>query len=108
MITITNSAKEKIISILLEEKAEYLRFGLRGGGCNGFTYYLSIENNLPADDDLEIVIGFNSSVLVDPMSLMYLSNAEIDYKKDLMSESFVFNNPNATGHCGCNQSVGFG
>jgi iron-sulfur cluster assembly accessory protein len=106
MITVTENAKQKIISILNEENAEFIRFGLRGGGCNGFTYFLQIETNSPEEDDTVITLD-DRALLVDSMSLMYLNDAEIDYKKDLMGESFVFNNPNITGHCGCGSSVNF-
>ena len=107
MISITESAKEKMVSILMDEKAEYLRFGLKGGGCNGFTYFFQIESNPPEEDDLLVNLGEKADMLVDPMSMMYLTGAEIDYKKDLMGESFVFNNPNQTTTCGCGSSVGF-
>lgn len=106
MITITDKAREKIISILLEEKATLLRFGLKGGGCTGFSYYFAIENQRDADD-FEFPLGDQYVLLVDPMSGMYLEGAEVDYKKDLMGESFVFNNPNTTTKCGCGSSVGF-
>ncbi len=106
MIQITNSAKEKIVSILSEEKATFLRFGLQGGGCNGFTYFFAVEKEL-SDDDFQIDIDGSHTLLVDAASNMYLEEAEIDYKKDMMGESFVFNNPNQKTSCGCGSSVGF-
>ncbi len=106
MIRITEEAKEKIISILIDEKATLLRFGLQGGGCNGFSYYFAVEEE-KCDDDFEVPIGDEHTLLVDSMSSMYLEDAEIDYKKDLMGESFVFNNPNQKTTCGCGNSVGF-
>jgi len=106
MISVTDRAKEKMISVLIDEKSSFLRFGLQGGGCNGFTYYFAVETE-QQEDDLSIVLDDTHMLLVDSMSMMYLTDAEIDYKKDLMGESFVFNNPNATTHCGCGSSVGF-
>ena len=106
MIRITDKAKEKIASILLEEDSPYLRFGLQGGGCNGFTYFFAVEKEL-AEDDFEIDIDGSHTLLVDAASNMYLEEAEIDYKKDLMGESFIFNNPNQKTSCGCGSSVGF-
>ena len=106
MITITEKAKEKIVSILQDEGASLLRFGLRGGGCSGFTYYFEITQDKD-EDDFEINLDDSHKLLVDPMSGMYLENSEIDYKKDLMGESFVFNNPNQQTSCGCGNSVGF-
>jgi len=106
MITITDNAKDKIVSILNEENSSFLRFGLQGGGCNGFTYFFSIEQEI-SEDDLEIEIDGSHTLLVDAASNMYLEEAEIDYKKDIMGESFIFNNPNQKTSCGCGSSVGF-
>jgi iron-sulfur cluster assembly accessory protein len=106
MIRVTDKAKEKIISVLIEENATFLRFGLQGGGCNGFSYFISIET-VRDDSDFALNLDDTRILLVDPMSGMYLENAEIDYKKDLMGESFVFNNPNQKTSCGCGSSVSF-
>ena len=107
MIKISDAAKDKIVSILNEEDGTAIRFGLQGGGCNGFTYFLSIEKEPKGEDDFEYPLGDSHSLLVDAASSMYLEEAEIDYKKDIMGESFVFNNPNQTSSCGCGNSVGF-
>lgn len=106
MIKITEAAKSKIVDVLIDEKARFLRFGLQGGGCNGFQYYFSVDKE-KAEDDIEVNIGDGYTLLIDAMSMMYLEEAEIDYKKDLMGESFVFNNPNQKTSCGCGSSVGF-
>lgn len=106
MITITDAARNKIISVLNEENSNLIRFGLQGGGCNGFQYYFSIEEKRE-DDDLEFILDDKHTLLIDSMSNMYLDDAEIDYKKDLMGESFIFKNPNQKTSCGCGQSVGF-
>jgi len=107
MIKITEKAKEKILSILKEENSPYLRFGLQGGGCNGFTYFITLDKEV-AEDDFKIEIDGSYTMLVDAASSMYLEEAEIDYKKDLMGESFIFNNPGAVSKCGCGSSVNFG
>lgn len=106
MIKVTEKAKEKILSILREENSPYLRFGLQGGGCNGFTYFIGLEQEI-AEDDFEVELDGSYTMLVDAASSMYLEEAEIDYKKDLMGESFIFNNPNQKTSCGCGSSVGF-
>lgn len=106
MITITDSAKERIKSVMFDEKSKLIRFGLQGGGCNGFTYYFAMETER-SDDDQEYQLGDEQVLLVDPMSMMYLVGAEIDYKRDIMGENFVFRNPNTTTSCGCGNSVGF-
>jgi iron-sulfur cluster assembly accessory protein len=107
MIRVTEAAKEKIISILNEEKATILRFGLQGGGCNGFTYFFAIENESVSEDDFLHPLSDSHILVVDAASSMYLEEAEIDYKKDIMGESFIFNNPNTKTNCGCGNSVGF-
>lgn len=106
MIKVTDDAKQKIISILDDEKLTILRFGLQGGGCNGFTYFLGLENKIN-EDDVVIKLDETYSLVVDCMSMVYLENAEIDYKVDLMGASFVFNNPEVKTSCGCGSSVGF-
>ena len=106
MIKVTEKAKEKIISILNEENSQMLRFGLQGGGCSGFTYFFSVEKK-KEEDDLEFPLGDSHILIVDAASNMYLEEAEIDYKKDIMGESFIFNNPNQKTSCGCGSSVGF-
>lgn len=107
MIRITENARSKIVDVLIDEKARMLRFGLQGGGCNGFQYYFAVEPE-KSEDDFEIPLSDGYILLVDSMSAMYLEDAEIDYKKDIMGETFVFNNPNTTTKCGCGSSVGFG
>jgi len=106
MIKVTEAARTRIVDVLIDEKASLLRFGLQGGGCNGFQYYFAVEDQR-AEDDYEVNVGDGYTLLVDSMSMMYLTDAEIDYKKDLMGEAFVFNNPNVSHKCGCGSSVGF-
>jgi len=106
MISVTDKAKEKIISVLIDEKSSLIRFGLQGGGCNGFTYYFAVESE-KAEDDVELQLDSLHTMIIDSMSMMYLEEAEIDYKKDLMGETFVFNNPSQKTSCGCGNSVGF-
>ncbi len=106
MINITEQAKQKIISILDDEGGTMVRFGLQGGGCNGFQYFITLENK-QEEDDFEVPIDDERKLLVDAMSNTYLQEAEIDYKKDMMGETFVFKNPNVKHSCGCGSSVGF-
>jgi iron-sulfur cluster assembly accessory protein len=106
MIKITESARNRIILVMNEENASIIRFGLQGGGCHGFTYYFAIEE-AKDPDDLEFPLDNMHTLVIDMMSNMYLEEAEIDYKKDLMGENFVFNNPGASTACGCGHSVSF-
>lgn len=106
MITITEKAKEKLLDILREDNSEYIRFGLQGGGCNGFQYFLTLDQ-IKEEDDHVFDLGNGHALLVDAMSSMYLPGTTIDYRKDIMGETFVFENPNTTTKCGCGSSVGF-
>ena len=80
----------------------FFRVAVNGGGCSGFQYVFSIDNNR-LDDDL----AFNShgvEVVIDAMSLELVDNAELDYVQDLMGSYFAVTNPNATASCGCGTS----
>ena len=106
MIKITEKAKERMIDVLIGEKSSILRFGLQGGGCNGFQYFFAVEEK-QGEDDFEFPLDETHILVVDAASNMYLEEAEIDFKKDMMGESFVFNNPNTKTSCGCGSSIGF-
>jgi iron-sulfur cluster insertion protein len=104
MIELTDSAKDKITDILSKEENPnlYLRTFVEGGGCSGFNYGFSLDEE-KTDGDWEFEAG-SFKVLVDAVSMQYLEGATIDFKKDLMSESFVIRNPNAKSQCGCGSS----
>ena len=103
MIQITDKAFSQIRQIMIEEDtSEPLRVYVQGGGCSGFQYGFTFDEN-QADDDY-LIEQDGVKVLVDAMSMAYLSGAEIDYKKDLTSAQFVIKNPNATNTCGCGSS----
>lgn len=111
-LTITDAARQQLVSILIDNKATTIRFGLQGGGCNGFSYFLKLEEVAEEDDfSVNLPSGHDGpatyTLLVDPMSASYLDGAIIEYKKDLMGETFVFSNPNIKTQCGCGNSVGF-
>jgi iron-sulfur cluster insertion protein len=106
MITISESAKEKIKDLLIDEKNPNLKLRtfVQGGGCAGFSYGFTFDEE-QNEDDFEIPVD-TFSVLVDSMSMQYLQGATIDYKEELMGSQFVINNPNATNTCGCGSSFG--
>jgi iron-sulfur cluster insertion protein len=106
MLTITESAKTRIKSILNEkDNAElHLRTYVQGGGCNGLQYGFTLDENQNEDDHVIDLDTF--SVLIDPMSMLYMEGSEIDYKDDLMSSQFIIKNPNAKSSCGCGSSFG--
>ena len=104
MITLTDSAVEKLKDILAEENNPdmKLRVFVQGGGCSGMQYGFTLDDTVNEDDwDIE-VNGVH--VLVDSMSSGYMQGAEINYKEDQYGSQFVFNNPNAVTTCGCGSS----
>jgi len=104
MITLTEAAQEKITDILAEENNSKmkLRMYVQGGGCSGMSYGFTLDE-IQNEDDFEIPME-SSSVLVDAMSMQYVSGAVIDYKDDLSGSQFVIKNPNAQTTCGCGSS----
>ena len=104
MITITETAVEKIRDIIAEENNSdlKLRVFVQGGGCSGFQYGFTLDETQSEDDwDLDIN---GVHVLVDSMSGGYLQGAEIDYKEDQYGSAFSIKNPSATTTCGCGSS----
>lgn len=104
MITVTETAQAKITDILLEENnpALRLRMFVQGGGCSGMSYGFTLDE-IMNEDDFEIPME-STSVLVDSISMQYVSGATIDYKDDLSGSQFVIKNPNAQTTCGCGSS----
>jgi iron-sulfur cluster insertion protein len=105
MIEITESAKTKVIDLLNEENNPelMLRTFVQGGGCSGFQYGFTFDEEQNADD-WEIPLNEKWKVVVDAMSMQYLTGAEIDYKDDINGSQFVIKNPNAQTTCGCGSS----
>jgi iron-sulfur cluster insertion protein len=104
MIDITESAKAKIKDLLLEENNPdiKLRTFVQGGGCSGFSYGFTFDET-QNEDDFEFPVG-DFKLLVDAMSMQYLTGAVIDYVEDVMGSSFNIKNPNAQTTCGCGSS----
>jgi iron-sulfur cluster insertion protein len=98
MITITENASKEIDQGLAENNEPYLRISVQGGGCSGFQYVFDFEQT-KEEDDFEV-----GKVLIDAMSMQYLSEAVVDYVEDLMGSQFVIKNPNAQTTCGCGSS----
>jgi len=108
MIDISDSAKQKIKELLLDENNPnlFLRTFVQGGGCSGMQYGFAFDEQ-QNEDDFEIPLdGFK--VLIDSMSMQYLNDAVIDYNDDLMGSSFTIKNPNAQTTCGCGSSFSMG
>tara|TARA_Y100001970_G_C13657264_1_gene566489 strand:- start:236 stop:553 length:318 start_codon:yes stop_codon:yes gene_type:complete len=95
----TESAKSQIEKITKSDnKTKYFRIAVQGGGCSGFKYNFSFDDKLEKDDVL-----FNQAV-IDKASLDIISGSIVDFKKEMIGESFVINNPKASSSCGCGLS----
>ena len=81
----------------------FLRIGLRGGGCSGFTYHLEYYDGEPRNKDLLFECD-GVSVIIDKKSIIYLTGSELVWEKTLMSQGFRFVNPQEQGKCGCHES----
>ncbi len=103
-ITITDSAIAKITDLLAEENNPNLKLRtfVQGGGCSGFQYGFTFDEEQNEDDFLIERPGMK--LVIDSMSMMYLEGAVIDYIEELMGEQFTIKNPNAKSTCGCGSS----
>jgi iron-sulfur cluster assembly accessory protein len=102
-VIVTGSAARRIAEIVAgEPEGTMLRVAVEGGGCSGFQYRYDLTREMAPDD---IVIERDGAkVLIDPVSLEYLSGSEIDFADDLIGASFQIRNPHATSSCGCGTS----
>lgn len=118
-VTMTENAANKVWGLIEEEGNLQLklRVFITGGGCSGFQYGFTFDEVINDDDTVVIKAITNREqinnnaqekdtvqLLIDPMSLVYLVGAEIDYKSDVMGEQFIIRNPNAKTTCGCGSS----
>ena len=103
-LVFTNSAANKVAELLKEENnpALKLRVFISGGGCSGFQYGFTFDDELAEDDT--VVERDGVRLVVDPMSFQYLVGSEVDYQEGLEGSRFVINNPNASTTCGCGSS----
>ena len=107
-ITITASAANEI-KRQVEKRGTpdaFIRVGIRGGGCTGFSYVFEWEDGEGGEKD-RFFSEHGVRVVVDPKSLLYLQGTELDFVKSLMGHGFKFSNPNVKGSCGCGESVQF-
>jgi iron-sulfur cluster assembly protein len=105
-LVLTGRAAEEVHKFIAQEQVPVETAGLRvsvlPGGCSGFKYSLNIEER-PLDDDLVSEVN-GVRLFVDGFSAQYLSGVTIDYVSSMQGSGFTFNNPNATGGCGCGSS----
>lgn len=102
-ITVTDACAARLKAIAAAEGArKNLRVAVLGGGCSGFSYEFTLEDEA-AEDDLVIAAG-EAAVLIDPVSLPFLSGSVVDFRNELIGARFAIENPNATSSCGCGTS----
>ena len=103
-LVFTDSAADKVKQLIEEEGNPELklRVFVQGGGCSGFQYGFTFDEETNEDDTTMTKNGV--SLLIDSMSYQYLGGAEIDYKEDINGAQFVIKNPNASTTCGCGSS----
>ena len=98
-IKFTAQAKKQIENIIAQDKdKKYFRISVKGGGCSGFKYNFSFDNSIDKED-----IIFDKAV-VDKASLEIIAGSVVDFKKEMIGESFVITNPNTSASCGCGLS----
>ena len=95
----TNRARDQIEKIIAENQIKkFFRISVKGGGCSGFKYDFSFDDKV---DNKDIIFG---KAVIDKSSLDIISGSTIDFKKEMIGESFVIDNPKATASCGCGLS----
>ena len=103
-LVFTDAAANKVNDLVFEDGnlALKLRLYIIGGGCSGFKYGFTFDENQREDDI--IIENKKAYLLVDSMSFQYLVGAEVDYKEDISGSNFIIRNPNANTTCGCGSS----
>ena len=104
VITLSDKAAERVKEIMAQAKEPIVgvRVGVESGGCAGMSYVMEYAKEANPND--EIIEDKGVKVLIDPKAIMYLLGTEMDYKKEELSSTFVFKNPNETERCGCGES----
>ena len=103
VLQLTEGAINKILTLSETEESKInLRVYVTGGGCSGFQYGFSFDKLIDEEDTC--ITNSGASLVVDPLSLQYLSGSTIDYIEDLTGSKFIIKNPNATTTCGCGES----
>ncbi|MFI8378378.1 HesB/IscA family protein [Leeuwenhoekiella sp. NPDC079379] len=106
MIKVSEDAKKKIATLMNEEGydavVDYVRVGVKSGGCSGLSYELKFDKSIAEEDKL--FEDNNIKLIVDKKSFLYLIGTVLEYSGGLNGKGFVFNNPNAQRTCGCGES----
>ena len=106
MIKVHETAKQKVSTLMKEEgydpSRDYVRVGVKSGGCSGLSYELKFDSELKKED--KIYEDNQVKIIVDKKSILYLAGTILEYSGGLNGKGFVFNNPNAQRTCGCGES----
>ena len=106
MIKVSETAKKKVIELMTEDgfdaTTDYVRVGVKSGGCSGLSYDLKFDNTQQDDD--KVFEDNGVKIIVDKKSFLYLVGTTLEYSGGLNGTGFVFNNPNANRTCGCGES----
>ena len=104
VITLSDRAAERVKEIMsnTEDSIIGVRVGVASGGCAGMSYVMEYAKKINLND--EVIEDKGVKVLINPKAVMYLLGTEMDYKKEELSSTFVFKNPNETERCGCGES----
>jgi len=106
VISITNPARERVIKLMNEDgfnhNSDFVRVGVKSGGCSGLSYDLKFDNKL--EDNDKLFEDNEIKIVVDKKSLLYLAGTTLEFSGGLNGKGFVFVNPNANRTCGCGES----
>jgi len=106
MIQVSETAKKRVVNLMTEEgydaSKDYVRVGVKSGGCSGLSYELKFDNKI--EDSDKVFEDNDVRILVDKKSFLYLVGTILEYSGGLNGKGFVFNNPNAQRTCGCGES----
>lgn len=106
MIKVSDHAKEKAIQLMTEDGfkpfEDYIRVGVKSGGCSGLEYVLKFDNEKTEADQVFEDNGIK--IIIDKKSILYLAGTTLEYSGGLNGKGFIFNNPNANRTCGCGES----
>lgn len=102
-VTLSSGAVKRINDLMIKENKinAAFRVSVNGGGCSGFQYAFSVDQIKDGD---EIIEAGGARVVIDPLSLMYLSGSEIDFVEEMIGSQFTIGNPNASSSCSCGAS----
>ena len=106
MIKVSDIAKKKVVELMSDEgfnaQNDFVRVGVKSGGCSGLSYDLNFDKNKSEEDKVFVDNGIH--IIVDKKSFLYLVGTTLEYSGGLNGTGFVFNNPNANRTCGCGES----